>query len=193
MGFKADTGASVRGMKKSAGRQSPEYSKAYYEANKEAIIARQKAYYAVNKEKAKAYYEANKEKLKAYQKLRMQKPGMKEKMKAYQKDYQADPEIREKLRVYRAERYESRLPPEAQRWRKIKKMINTPSEKILGPEVHPTARELIDSVTEEDMKEFDEPVKSSTIEEPVAAPLELLEPPLEEKKDSKEEPKEELE
>jgi hypothetical protein len=42
-----------------------EYNKAYYEANKEAVVAYKKAYYEANKEavakRDKAYYEANKE------------------------------------------------------------------------------------------------------------------------------------
>ena len=55
--------------------------KAYYEANKEKERARQKAWREANKEKIKAYYEANKEKVAARKKA--WREANKEKVKAY--------------------------------------------------------------------------------------------------------------
>ena len=72
------------------------YSKAYGEANKEKIAARQKAYRKANKEKFKArykaYYEANKEKLKAC------REANKEKKNTYAKAYRED--NKEKIATY---------------------------------------------------------------------------------------------
>jgi chemotaxis protein histidine kinase CheA len=65
------------------------YDKAYYQANKENIDARNKAYREANKEKfavrAKAWREANKEKIKAYNKA--YKEANKEKIAVKKKAY----------------------------------------------------------------------------------------------------------
>ena len=71
------------------------YFKAYYEANKEKINARDKAYYEANKEKIsaqkKAYYKANKEKINARDKA--WKEANKEKVSARNKAwYEANKE-----------------------------------------------------------------------------------------------------
>ena len=65
------------------------YDKAYYEANKEQIKAKNKAYREANKEQIKdynkAYREANKEQIKDYNKA--YREANKEKIKAYKKAY----------------------------------------------------------------------------------------------------------
>ena len=80
-----------------------ECCKASYEANKEKILARQKAYHEENKEKIsarqKAYHEANKEKSKAY------REANKEKKKAYNKAYREA--NKEKLKARDKARYEA--------------------------------------------------------------------------------------
>ncbi len=74
--------------------------KAYREANKEKIKARKKAYYEANKKKKKvsdkAYREANKEKIKALQKA--YREANKEKAKNYHKTWRED--NKEKMKSY---------------------------------------------------------------------------------------------
>ena len=63
----------------------PEYSKQWYEVNKEKIKQHYKQYYQANKEKVKEYNEVNKEKIKQYRKqyYEANKEKRKEKMKEY--------------------------------------------------------------------------------------------------------------
>ena len=59
----------------------PEYSKQWYEANKEKMKEKMKEYYEVNKEKKKEYNETNKEKIKQY--MKQYNEINKEKIKEY--------------------------------------------------------------------------------------------------------------
>ena len=85
----------------------PEYSKQWYEANKEKM----KEYYEVNKEKkkeySKEYYEANKEKMKEKRKEKAKEyyEANKEKVREYSKEYyEAN---KEKKKEYSKEYYEA--------------------------------------------------------------------------------------
>ena len=62
-----------------------QYSKQYYQANKEEAKEKMKEYYEANKEKKKEYYEANKEKRK--EKMKEYNEVNKEKIKQQQKEY----------------------------------------------------------------------------------------------------------
>lgn len=110
----------------------PEYSKQYYQANKEQKkqYSKQhyKQYYEENKEKVKEYKEANKEKKKEYDKqyYKQYYAVNKEKKKEYDKQYYE--ENKEKRKQYRKEYYEAnkekRKEYNRQRNKKIKNILS---------------------------------------------------------------------
>ena len=73
-------------------KERKEYNKAYYQANKEELIAKSKAYYQANKEQAKAWIEAHKEQIKERKKAYIQahKEQIKEQKKAYYQAHKED-------------------------------------------------------------------------------------------------------
>ena len=80
--------------------EAKEYNKQYYEAHKEELKEKQKEYYEINKEKKKEYNEVNKEKRKQYMKQynETNKEELKEKQKEY---YEVNKEkIKEKKKEY---------------------------------------------------------------------------------------------
>ena len=100
-------------------QERKEYKKAYYQAHKESVKAKQKAYYQAHKEsekaKKKAYYQANKEQFKEQKKA--WKESHKEELKAYSRNYikndvnsfgQTKQSIRRKSRYY-LEKYGTKI------------------------------------------------------------------------------------
>ena len=97
-----------------------EYKKAWYEAHKESVKAKQKAYYQAHKEsekaKKKAYYKSHTEEHKA--RVKTWKESHKEELKAYARNYikndvnshgQTKESIRRKSRYY-LEKYGTKIP-----------------------------------------------------------------------------------